>query len=62
MEAKPEFTGLKTASLHPNPPFSSSPDRTSATRSSRLSALATGSPMRGDSSGAGGWADDDLEI
>lgn len=57
MEAKPEFTSLQTRK-------SSSPSRpTSATRSSRLSALANGSPVKGSGSGSGGaWADDDLDI
>lgn len=59
MEAKPDFAGLKAASLQRK---SGSPPRGgSTTRSSRLSALAsTGSPVK--SSGSGAWADDDLDI
>lgn len=56
MEAKPDFAGIKPTSLQRK----ASPSRGSSTRSSRLSAAATGSPVKG--SGSGAWADDDLDI
>lgn len=44
MEARPDF---------------SAKSKTNTTRTSRLSALATGSPVKG---GTGGWADDDFDL